>query len=215
MTFIPDPSILLQYTFACVILFITPGPDMSLVLSRTLNGGFRHGVATLLGSAAGSLGHSLFAAIGLSALLLTSSIGFAVLKLVGAVYLLWMAFDAIRTGSSLNVRQDQPIHHGLTGSFLAGIGMNLTNPKVVLFFVTFLPQFIDAGDPHASGKLFFLGAFYAIMTIPLAMLMALAANSLIGWLKLRPGILRGIDYLFAGVFASFAIMILWTRPVPG
>lgn len=188
---------------------------MSLVLSRTLNGGFRHGVATLLGSAAGSLGHSLFAAIGLSALLLASSVGFAVLKVVGAVYLLWMAFDAIKTGSSLHIRHDQRTYHGLAGSFLAGIGINLTNPKVVLFFVTFLPQFIDAGDPHAAGKLFFLGAFYAVMTIPLAILMALAAHGLTAWLKAHPGVLRGIDYIFAGVFASFAVMILWTRPVAG
>ncbi len=100
----PIRSILLAYSVACFILFITPGPDMSLFLAKTVQGGRRAGIASLSGATAGCLVHSLAAAFGLSALIAASATAFNVLKIVGALYLLWMAYSAIRHGSMLNVR---------------------------------------------------------------------------------------------------------------
>ena len=103
MTFIPDASTLLAYTVACVILFITPGPDMSLMLAKTLQGGRKAGMASMLGASAGCLAHSAAAALGLSAIIAASATLFTIMKVVGALYLLYLAYDAIRHGSALRV----------------------------------------------------------------------------------------------------------------
>jgi threonine/homoserine/homoserine lactone efflux protein len=208
MTFLPDATTLLAYSLACFVLFITPGPDMSLFLAKTLSGGRRHGIAAMLGATTGCLVHTLLAVIGVSALLAASTTAFAVLKIVGALYLAWLAIDAIRNGSALSVRKGEPVAASLWRTFLTGVGINLTNPKVVLFFVTFLPQFISAGDPHASSKLLFLGVYFVLFSAPLAVLMILGAERFIETLKARPRFLRAIDWCFAGIFGAFALKIL-------
>lgn len=211
MNFIPELSVLLPFSAACIVLFITPGPDMSLWLSRTIGAGRRAGFAAMIGTNAGCIIHTLLAAFGISVLIKASEMGFLALKIVGAVYLLWLAFDAIRNGSSLNVREGGETSEALGKNFLLGLTINLTNPKVVLFFITFLPQFVSANDPHVSGKLAFLGMFFVIFNLPLSALMILGAERLVSWLKTRPRVLRAIDYSFAGVFAFFAVKILMTQ----
>jgi threonine/homoserine/homoserine lactone efflux protein len=103
MTFLPDPETLAAYSIACLILCITPGPDMSLFLQRTITAGRAAGIASTLGASAGCLVHTAVAAVGLSAVIAASPTAFLVLKIVGAGYLAWLAVDAIRNGSSLNV----------------------------------------------------------------------------------------------------------------
>ncbi len=211
MTFVPETSILIAYAIACAILFVTPGPDMSLFLAKTISGGRRSGIAAMLGASIGCIVHTLLAAIGLSALLAASATAFTIVKIVGAVYLLWLAVDAIRSGSALNVRVESRRSEPFLRTVMLGAGVNLTNPKVVLFFVTFLPQFVRAGDPDAAGKLFFLGIFYVLFTFPFAVLMILGAERLVGFLKGRRRVLRAIDWTFAGVFGYFAVHILATQ----
>jgi threonine/homoserine/homoserine lactone efflux protein len=208
MTFLPDASVLLAYSLACFVLFITPGPDMSLALAKTVAGGRRAGMASMLGAQIGACIHALLAALGLSALLAASATAFTALKIVGAVYLLWLAVDAIRHGSSLNVGSQDRMETPVWRTFLLGFGVNLTNPKVVLFYVTFLPQFVDPADPHAAGQLLFLGLYVVLFTLPLFALLVLGAERVIGWLKNRQRVLRAIDYVFAGLFGAFAVKIL-------
>jgi threonine/homoserine/homoserine lactone efflux protein len=211
LNFLPDNATLITYSIASVILFITPGPDMSLFLARTMSNGRSAGIASVLGANAGCLVHTLLAAFGVSALIAASETGFLILKIVGAAYLLWLAFDAIRNGSSLNVRDTERKQISVLNSFLMGITVNLTNPKVVLFFITFLPQFVQASDPNVTGKLAFLGFYFVVINIPLSIIMILGAERLVNWLKTRPKVLRGIDFTFAGVFAYFALRIAFTQ----
>lgn len=208
MTFLPDASVLLAFSLASFVLFATPGPDMSLFLAKTVAGGRRAGMASMLGAMAGCCGHTLLAALGVSALLAASATAFTVLKIVGALYLLWLAVDALRNGSALNVKAEGGAEVSFWGTFWLGLGINLTNPKVVLFFVTFLPQFIEAGDPHAGEKLVFLGIYFVVLTAPLCALLVLGADRVIATLKSRPRVLRAIDYTFAGLFGAFALKIL-------
>jgi threonine/homoserine/homoserine lactone efflux protein len=208
MTFLPEPGVLLAYSLACFVLFITPGPDMSLFLAKTVTGGRKAGLAAMLGAMTGCCFHTLLAALGLSALLAASATAFTMLKIVGALYLLWLAVDAVRHGSALHVSIDRQSSSAFWRSFVLGIGINLTNPKVVLFFVTFLPQFVEAGDPNASGKLLFLGLYFVAFSAPLAALMILTAERVIALLRHRPRLLRAIDYGFAGLFSAFALKIL-------
>jgi threonine/homoserine/homoserine lactone efflux protein len=211
MTFLPDTSTLAAYTLASILLFITPGPDMSLWLSQTINSGRNSGFAAVAGTNMGCVVHTLLAAFGISLLIAASPTGFLVLKIVGAGYLLWLAADAIRKGSSLNVASSDAKSMTLLKSFFMGVGINLTNPKVVLFFITFLPQFVSATDPHVTSKLLFLGLYFVVINTPLAVLMILGAEKLVGWLKKRPRVMRGIDFTFAGVFAIFALKIAFTQ----
>jgi threonine/homoserine/homoserine lactone efflux protein len=211
MTFLPDLTTLAAYSLASVLLFITPGPDMSLWLSRTVVSGRRAGWAAMIGTNVGCVVHTLLAAFGVSALIAASTTAFTVLKVVGAVYLLWLAVDAIRNGSSLNVKSEGVTPVSTLTSFILGITVNLTNPKVVLFFITFLPQFVSASDPHVTSKLLFLGLYFVAINIPLAALMIWGAEKVVDWLKARPKVLRGIDYSFAGVFAFFAVKIALTQ----
>ena len=211
MNFLPSLPVFLAYTGASILLFATPGPDMSLFLSRTVSSGRRAGIASAIGSNMGCVVHTFLVAFGVSALISASATGFLLLKIFGAGYLLWLAVDAIRHGSSLNVKAQGASSTSVLKSFLLGVMVNLTNPKVVIFFITFLPQFIANADPDARGKLLFFGLYFVALNIPLSIIAVLVAERLVGWLKGRPQVLRRIDYTFAGVFALFALKIAFTE----
>ena len=211
MNFLPSLPIFLAYTAASMLLFATPGPDMSLFLARTIGSGRKAGVASAVGSNVGCVVHTLLATFGISALVAASHTGFLILKVVGAGYLLWLALDAIRHGSSLNVATKQSAVASVARSFAMGVMVNLTNPKVVIFFITFLPQFVTVGDPSLREKLLFLGLYFVALNIPLSIITVLIAERLVNWLKARPKVLRGIDFTFASVFALFALKIAFTE----
>ncbi len=210
--YFPDISILLQFAVASIILTITPGPDMALFLSRGINHGSTAGIMCMLGASTGVLIHTLFAAIGLSALLAASATAFTIVKLAGAAYLIWLAYQAIRHGSALNVIRDasaKPL--AMKNHYLTGVGINLLNPKIVLFFVSFLPQFVQVDDPFAAEKLAFLGMLFLFIAIPMVIPMILAADWMADTLKKSRVVARTMDYLFAAVFGAFAVKILSTQ----
>jgi Putative threonine efflux protein len=208
MTFIPDLTVMVSFSIACFVLFITPGPDMSLFLAKTISGGRKAGIASLIGAEIGCTVHTVLAAFGVSALLHASETAFLVLKIVGGLYLLWLAYNAIRKGSAFSVHEEKRVEASFWKNVLTGIGINLANPKVVLFFVTFLPQFVHTGDPHATGKLFFLGIYFVVFSLPLSLLLIFAASKVINLLHENPKVLRTMDYTFAGIFGAFAMKIL-------
>src|SRR5688572_590338 len=121
MTFLPDTSTLLAYTVACFVLYITPGPDMSLMLARTLQGGRKAGMASMLGACTGCLVHSIAAALGLSAIIAASAELFTAMKIVGALYLLWLAYEAIRHGSALRVDNEAAAPPSAVAIFWLGV----------------------------------------------------------------------------------------------
>jgi threonine/homoserine/homoserine lactone efflux protein len=212
MTFIPDTATLWQFTLAAIFLTLTPGPDMTLFLSRAISHGRLAGIACVLGASTGVLVHTLLAALGLSALLAASPTAFSMVKYAGAAYLLFLAYQALRHGSALNVdTTGRARQMTLKRHYLTGIGINLMNPKIVLFFVSFLPLFIQASDPNAAGKLAFLGVFFLVIALPMTMAMIVAADWLADALKRNKAIARTMDWLFAGVFGAFALKILVDR----
>jgi len=213
MDFIPSLPVLGAYVIAVLVITFTPGPDMTLFLGKAVRQGRAAGMAAMLGSAVGSLIHTTLIALGLSALLAASATAFFILKVVGALYLLWLAIDAIRNGSSLNLDAGAPNPAGepLFRTWLKGLAVNLLNPKVIMFFVTFLPQFVQAGDPNATGKLVFLGVTYVVVSTPIAAMMIASAARLARLLKRSPRVMRAVDWLFAGIFGAFAVRLLLTQ----
>lgn len=211
MSFVPETHLLLAYLVGVFIIAITPGPDMTFFLGRTIAKGIPYGMAALMGASTGVLVHSMLVAFGLSALIVASPNLFLAVKIVGAVYLLWLAIDAIRNGSTLRFEKSSAKQTSLSAAWLQGIAINLLNPKVILFFMTFLPQFVSVGDPHARGKLLFLGLVFSVFSFFIVVPMILAASKLTGWLKANPKVTRVIDYVFASVFGAFAVRILFTE----
>ena len=147
LAFIPSLTTILTFALASIVLIITPGPDMALQLSRSINYGRIHGLSTFVGTMLGLLVHSALVALGISILIVAAPPIFLALKIVGAVYLLWLAWHAIRKGGGFRLAAAAKQTPTLWQSFLAGVMIDLLNPKVVLFFVTFLPQFVHAGTP--------------------------------------------------------------------
>jgi threonine/homoserine/homoserine lactone efflux protein len=207
----PAPDVLAAYTLACLVLTITPGPDMVLFLSRTVAQGRIAGLVTLAGALSGILIHSALAALGLSALLAASATAFDVLKLAGAAYLLWLAWQALSHRGGLNLDAAAGGRQSLARLYATGLGVNLLNPKVILFFVTFLPQFVAADDPAAAGRLGFLGLYFIVLAAPVCSLMVLAADRIAGAVRASPKVMRTIDYLFAGVMGAFALKLITAR----
>lgn len=208
MSFVPNFTVMLGFTAACILLAITPGPDMTLFLSRTVSGGRGMGLAALLGASAGLVVQSLLAAFGISALLAASVTAFTILKVVGVGYLLFLAYQAIRDGSALALTQASGNQSTYTKTFLTGVGINLTNPKVVLFFLTFLPQFVDAHDPQGGGKLLFLGLYFLVLGTAANLLIWALASRFIGAIRSNPKALRFFDYGFAALMSAFALKLL-------
>jgi threonine/homoserine/homoserine lactone efflux protein len=155
MDFIPGLDTLAAFTLAALVLILTPGPDMAFFLGQTIAAGRARGFVAMLGACTGVLGHAMLAAFGLSALLLASATAFTVVKIAGVAYLVWLAIQAIRRGSALTLSPESSERRSLGKVFAMGIAINLLNPKIVMFFVTFLPQFVSADDAQASGKLCF------------------------------------------------------------
>ena len=210
MPFFPSPSLAAGYLLACVLLAATPGADMALFLSRTLGGGRGQGFAAQAGANAGLVVHTFAAALGLSALLAVSATAYQAVKIAGALYLLWLAFGALRHGTALKLKTEAG-SDGLRGAFLSGLLINLTNPKIVLFFVTFLPQFIDARDPHAGGKLFLLGFGFIAITTAVNAIVILVAGRFVAAARANLRALRVFDYAFAALMSAFAPRLAWSE----
>ncbi len=207
---VPSLPVLSAFVVASAILGLTPGPDMTLFLGKTVAQSRGAGLAAFAGAETGLVIHSLLVALGLSALLAASATAFTILKIAGALYLAWLAFDALRNGSSLSLGKDRAAEP-MRAVYLKGLLVDLLNPKVIVFFVTFLPQFVSPDDPHASGKLLFLGLTFTVVNIPVCVPLILFADRIAERLKTSPRITRFIDYLFAGVLGAFAAKLLFTQ----
>jgi threonine/homoserine/homoserine lactone efflux protein len=207
--FIPELSVLTPFAIAVLIIAITPGPDMTLFVGRALSQGRSAGLACMAGAMTGIVVHTTLVALGLSALIVASPEAFMALKIFGAVYLVWLAYQAVRHGSAFSPQTESDAPRiSFFRNWATGLVINLMNPKILLFFMTFLPQFVSATDPHAAKKLFFLGISFIVISLPVTVPMVVAADSFSKLLRRSPRIMRAIDYLFAGVFSAFAIKIL-------
>ncbi len=207
---LPDAATVAAYSLAVVVLVLTPGPDMALFLGRTLAGGRAVGLAALAGTTAGLYVHTAFAAIGLSALIAASPTAYGALRWMGAAYLVFLAIRTLRHGSGFEPR-GRTAAIPLRRAFLAGLGVNVLNPKIVLFFVTFLPQFVDPADPHAAFRLAVLGGLYGVIGLPICVALVFAAERVSGAFARSARLRRGLDLATAGLFGAFAAKLALTR----
>lgn len=175
-SFLPDLATLLPFLAAALALNLTPGADMTMVLAQSLGRGRSAGVWAAFGVAGGSLIHSLLAAFGVSALLQQSETAFLIVKYAGAAYLLYLAWRAATDRSGplrAAALPDRPAH----SAFIDGVLTNLFNPKVALFILAFLPQFVDPSRGSVAGQILFLGLLFNIGGTSVLLLVAMSASA--------------------------------------
>ncbi|ATL71922.1 RhtB family transporter [Nocardia terpenica] len=195
----------LLFLLAALTLVAIPGPNHLYITARSIAEGRRAGMLSALGVETGTLVHVAAAAAGLSALIAASATAFGVLRYAGAAYL---AYRTLRGGDEPNevVLQARPPHR----VYLDGVLVNLFNPKVILFFLAFLPQFVDRGAGAVPLQMAALGLITALIGLVADFVYALGAGSIGGWLRERPAFRRrqryatGLIYLALGAAAAFA-----------
>ena len=199
------------FALAAFLLNITPGNDMLYVASRSAGQGVRAGIVSALGIMVGCLVHLAAAAAGLSAVLARSAMAFDIIKYVGAGYLFYLGIKAClnKRPSALTVTDKvQPA----TGRriFLHGVMTNVLNPKVALFFLAFLPQFVDVGDRHAPVAILLLGVWFDIGGTVVNILVALLFGRIGDWLKRNPRWLQLQEKITGVVLIGLGIRVAIT-----
>jgi threonine/homoserine/homoserine lactone efflux protein len=210
------PRELLLFAAAVFVLNATPGVDLLLTVTRTLQGGVRAGVAAALGISAGCAVHALAAAFGLAALLAVSAEAFAAVKWAGAAYLLWLAFGMWRSAWRGPAAGAPPAEagaravHDFWADFRVGLLTNVLNPKVALFFLAFIPQFIAPGTANKTLAFLLLGAWFIVQSLPfLLAVIALAARA--RRLPASPRAARWLNALGGTLFGFLALRLAVSR----
>jgi threonine/homoserine/homoserine lactone efflux protein len=160
-----DYSLLHWSTFltAVVLLTVSPGPDIAFMLGQTVKGGTRKGLAAMFGVWMGAFTHIVMAALGLSAIIASSAIAFTAIKWVGAAYLIWLGIAALRSKGGSFIDDGAQLSASSTSVFLQGILISVLNPKVAVFFLAFLPQFIVPGAGPVWAQLLLHGALMIVV----------------------------------------------------
>ena len=202
----PATETLLAFFLASLVLAVAPGPDNLFVLTQAALRGKSAGLSVTMGLCTGLLVHTTAVALGLAALFAASALAFTLLKLCGAGYLLWLAWQAWRA-SSTSIRTAPEDRLSGWQLYRRGILMNITNPKVSVFFLAFLPQFADPSRGPLTQQLLLLGAIFMVATILIFGGIALLAGMLGAWLTRSPGLQRIMNRLTATVFVGLALKL--------
>ena len=191
-----------------IVLVITPGQDTFFILGRSLAGGRAAGIAAALGITAGSVIHTLLAALGLSALLATSPYAFMAVKLAGAAYLLYIGARALLSKSSgLPGEDSRNALDGRWAAFRSGVVTNLLNPKVALFFLALMPQFIESTSTHKVAAFMALGLTFVTIGVVWCCVLAIAAAGLRGAFLRRPSMAAVLNRVAGAMFVALGLRL--------
>lgn len=200
---------LMLFVVAGLLLNVTPGPDMLYIMNCSATQGWRSGAAAALGISTGCLVHILAAALGLSALLTASATSFAVVKLCGAAYLIYVGTSLMfQQPAQSDSSERAPARTGKV--FLQGFLTNVLNPKVALFFLAFVPQFIDAAAAHKALAFLFLGAVFNFNSMLWNLLVAWSTAQASGKLRNSP-LVAGLSRCIGGLFVLLGIKLAFTK----
>lgn len=200
---------LLPFIIASAILLIIPGPAVIYIVTRSVDQGRLAGIVSMLGIHVGTIFHIAAAAFGISALLATSAIAFSIVKYLGAAYLIFLGIQKL-LGKGPAQEIEQTESKKLRHLFYEGVFVNVLNPKTGLFFLAFLPQFVDPSGGSATLQILLLGLIFMVMGIVSDGLYALMAGTLGNWLKQNSYFLRirryfsGSIYILLGLAAALS-----------
>jgi len=192
---------------ATIALAIAPGPDNLFVLTQSALYGRSAGLVVTLGLCTGVIAHTIAVALGVAAIFATSAVAFNALKILGAAYLLYLAWQAFRAGTASVENKEQEVL-GKRELYFRGVIMNITNPKVAIFFLAFLPQFADPQRGSLSLQIFLLGAMFVVSALLVFSAIAWFAGYIGDWLKSSPKAQVVMNRVAGAVFAALALRLI-------
>lgn len=200
-----DPTKLPIFMLAALVLLLTPGPAVLYIVARSMDQGRLAGLVSVLSVEIGNFTHVLAATLGLSALLLSSALAFSVVKYLGAAYLVYLGLRRISSREALLSTANLE-RQGLRKVFSQGVVVAILNPKTALFFLAFLPQFVNPAQGSLALQLFTLGGIFVLMAIVTDSLYALLAGTVGQALKNAPAFLKAERYLVGGLYIGLGLM---------
>jgi threonine/homoserine/homoserine lactone efflux protein len=202
---LPNATSIGVFAAAAILLLLTPGPAVLYIVARSVEQGRIAGLVSVCGITTGTLVHVAAAALGLSALLVSSALAFAVVKYVGAGYLIYIGVRRMLSRPDAPATQLELPRRSLTRLYRDGFVVNLLNPKTALFFLAFLPQFVDPSRGAVAFQIAFLGLLFALMGLMSDGLYALAAGTAGRWVKRSARYLPWERYVTGGVFIGLGL----------
>jgi threonine/homoserine/homoserine lactone efflux protein len=203
----PETSTLALFAVAAVTLLLIPGPAVLYIVTRSVDQGRAAGLASVCGVHVGTLLHVAAAALGLSALLVSSATAYDTVRWLGAAYLVWLGVrrllardEDVPAAADLDARRP-----GLGRIFAQGVVVNVLNPKTALFFFAFLPQFVDTSRGSVPFQVVVFGVAFVVLGFLSDGAYAVAASTGAGWLRRRPGVARASRLLSGGVLISLGV----------
>ena len=199
---------MLPFLLASIALTISPGPDILYVLTQSISNGKKYGIATALGLVSGVLVHTTLIALGVSAVIQQSEIVFTIIKILGACYLLWIAFQVYKAPASIAIANGNLKKKSFLSLFKQGFVMNVLNPKVTLFFLAFFPGFIDEKLGNVTQQIYTLGFLFMLQAFVIFSLVSIVADKLTVFIRTNEKFAVFLKWLQIVVFVGVAVLIL-------
>ena len=204
---IPDNDVLI-FAAACLLMVLTPGPNMIYLISRSICQGRKAGVTSLLGVVAGFFVHMFAAAVGLTAVFLAVPMAYETLKWAGALYLLWMAWQAVKPGARSAFEAQELVPDSSSKLVLMGFMTSVLNPKVAMFYLSVFPQFISPEHGSMFTQSLVLGLTQISVSFTVNLLIALFASGIAVWFVRNPLWLAVQRYVMGCVLAALAVRLM-------
>lgn len=190
-----------------MVLNLAPGPDIAYIMGQTIRGGRKSGFAAMAGIWSGAFGHVLMAAAGLSAILATSDFAFSAVKWIGAAYLIWLGISALRSDGSGFISDGVKTSPQLMPIYKQGVMVALLNPKVAIFFLAFLPQFVEAGAGPVWAQLFLHGCLIIVVAALIEPFLVLAGEKITVKLRGSPRFGLWLDRSFGAILVALGLRL--------
>jgi len=206
MITLPDASSLGLFVVAALVLLLTPGPAVLYIVTRSIDDGRRAGLVSMLGVHVGTLVHVAAAAVGLSAVLVASATAFTIVKWLGAAYLVYLGVRRILDRTVPAAVATARRRRQLRRAFVDGVVVNTLNPKTALFFLAFLPQFVDLARGRPEAQILALGLTFVLLGMVTDGAYALSAGTAARWLRGRPRFLASERWISGGVYIGLGVV---------
>ena len=204
-----EPAKFILFVTVSWALILAPGPDMLYVITRGVTQGRKAGMLSAVGVICGILVHTTAAAFGLTLILQTSALAFMLVKYLGATYLIYLGVKAWRDKSSFNVQTSAP-STSFSKVFWQGVLSNVLNPKIAIFFLAFLPQFVDKGSSHVTLQMVILGLTFAFFGLCFLLAVGYSSGMIGGWLTRRPHFAQFLQRFASGILIALGIRLALT-----
>ncbi len=205
-----DITVVVSFLFTAIVLTLMPGPDILFVIAQSISQNRRAGIMTALGLCTGLTVHISAAALGISALIYQSALAFTIVKFAGAAYLLYLAWQSFRARNETYLLQKQkPME--LMSLYKKGIIMNLLNPKVSLFFLALLPQFVNETNGNVPMQMIFLGLLFIIQALCIFIIVSVLSEKIGALLKKHTTLSKNLNIVQSALFTLIALQIAFSR----